>query len=206
MNLYAFFKGGLLCLLYRKTISPFDIFAPSKSGKVPRWVVIEGEPGTGKSTLAKYISYHWATNQNVFTGFPIKMLFYVDLKIMAPNVKVMMIEQLFGGTFKLTERELWDVIEDNQQSCLFVFDGYEENVNDDVQAILMANSIPQSHVLVFSHSNFTAKLQDFFDRKFILTGFARGKPAEFVQKYVQMTNKPKDLFTGLIAKLSGEQE
>lgn len=167
--------------------------------------MIEGEPGTGKSTLAKHVSYHWAKRQNAFTGFNVKLLFYIDLKIMAPNVKAMMIEQLFGANFKLTEHELWDVIEENQDNALFVLDGYEENVNDDVQSILMGNNVPQSHILIFSHSNFTAKLQDYCDRKFILTGFARGKPEEYVLKYMQVTNKPREQFSGLLAKLSGER-
>ncbi|PAA48443.1 hypothetical protein BOX15_Mlig026612g2 [Macrostomum lignano] len=199
-DIAEFYCQQQLLNLNGKSVNAFQVFDYKEGEKDPHTVVIEGDPGTGKSTLAKYMAYKWSLDENVF-GRPFQLLILLDLKVTAPTVKVMMMEQLFGGDCKLAEREIWEVMNMHQASTLLIIDGYEDNLNDEMKSLLFENIMPELHILVFSQTNFTVRLMHRYQRKVILTGFAKSQAEEYVQKYVKLAKKPWEHFSSFLNKL-----
>ena len=107
---------------------------PQKGKKI----LAKGEPGMGKSTLGKKISYDWA--KGIFTAFSI--VFFLSLKLVRPGhaIENIIIEQysvMEGLT--ISEKKLKTILDVFGHVCLIVLDGLDEHdlgSNEDIRKII----------------------------------------------------------------------
>ena len=109
----------------RETVSVDDIFKPHEECPQPRTVLIEGDPGIGKTTYCNKLAYDWATKEleqgeETSSGgsFPkFKVVLSLKCRDIKSDVSDAIEEQRLCGTPKEKEEELlksllWDAIDD----------------------------------------------------------------------------------------------
>ena len=109
----------------RETVSMHDIFKPHEECPQPRTVLIEGDPGIGKTTYCNKLAYDWATKElekgeETSSGgsFPkFKVVLSLKCRDIKSDVADAIEEQCLYGTPKEKEEELfksllWDAIDD----------------------------------------------------------------------------------------------
>ena len=108
-----------------ETVSMNDIFKPHEECPQPRTVLIEGDPGIGKTTYCNKLAYDWATKEleqgeETSSGgsFPkFKVVLSLKCRDIKSDVSDTIEEQRLYGTPKEKEEELfksllWDAIDD----------------------------------------------------------------------------------------------
>ena len=96
-----------------------------KSRKKAKKILIKGELGTGKTTLAKKMALDWA--RGVFTTFSIVL--FVFLKLVSPgdpieNVVIKQNPWLEGLNVK--EQDIKNILNIHGRKCLLILDGLDE--------------------------------------------------------------------------------
>ena len=107
-------------LAERREIKVKDIFKP---GKNTRLVVVEGEPGIGKSTLALELCHQWQ-NGNSLQHFSIVLL----LKLREESVRSAkhIRDLFFHPDDKIRDKLLEEMNENLGEGVLIIFDGFDE--------------------------------------------------------------------------------
>ncbi|XP_070550190.1 protein NLRC5-like [Ptychodera flava] len=105
-----------------------DIFSSKKDEEnrtTPKRVLIEGDPGYGKSTFCKQLVYDWAKGNVEYLNC-FKLMFHFELRDLlhcdAQNIQDAIFNQLLKAVRDESERlELWNFIQSNQEKVCFVF-------------------------------------------------------------------------------------
>ncbi|GFO37716.1 nlr family card domain-containing protein 4-like [Plakobranchus ocellatus] len=87
-------------------------------------VLIEGAPGSGKTTLASLLTYMWATAPQTFEH-RYKLLLYLDAHAVSGSLDEEIYSQLLPPSIKVSQSEVWTLIEENPRDVLFLVDGFE---------------------------------------------------------------------------------
>ena len=108
-----------------ETVSVNDIFKPHEECPQPRTVLIEGNPGIGKTTYCNKLAYDWATKEieqgeetSTGSSFPkFKVVLSLKCRDIKSDVSDAIEEQRLHRTLKEKEEELcksvfWDAIDD----------------------------------------------------------------------------------------------
>ena len=108
-----------------ETVSMNDIFKPHEECPQPRTVLIEGNPGIGKTTYCNKLAYDWATKEleqgeetSTGSSFPkFKVVLSLKCRDIKSDVSDAIEEQRLHRTLKEKEEELfksifWDTIDD----------------------------------------------------------------------------------------------
>ena len=108
-----------------ETVSVNDIFRPHEECPQPRTVLIEGNPGIGKTTYCNKLAYDWATKEieqgeetSTGSSFPkFKVVLSLKCRDIKSDVSDAIEEQRLHRTLKEKEEELfksifWDTIDD----------------------------------------------------------------------------------------------
>ena len=108
-----------------ETVSMNDIFKPHEECPQPRTVLIEGNPGIGKTTYCNKLAYDWATKEieqgeetSTGSSFPkFKVVLSLKCRDIKSDVSDAIEEQRLHRTLKEKEEELcksvfWDAIDD----------------------------------------------------------------------------------------------
>lgn len=115
-----------------------EIFEPRAGSSKLKRVLIEGQAGVGKSTFVSLMVYDWACGNPNLQQF--KLVLFLELKQMKGNLKSDIFELLFPRDFYYSADHLFQYIIANQDSVLFILDGYDE-VNpsqlQDVEDLIM---------------------------------------------------------------------
>ena len=169
--------------LYTKDIS--EIFAPGITSKNPRFILIEGAPGIGKTVLSKEIAYQWAINNLLKFKKFVFLLLLRDPKLK----KICFIENLIQYMFKTTE------LVSNLSKFLFategkdlaiIFDGYDEMPEEDSNNSFVANIIkhevlPQCDLVVTSRPTASVHLRDIADCRVEVLGFTKENRLDYIE-------------------------
>ncbi|XP_065896352.1 protein NLRC5-like [Dysidea avara] len=169
--------------LYTKDIS--EIFAPGITSKNPRFILIEGAPGIGKTVLSKEIAYQWAINNLLKFKKFVFLLLLRDPKLK----KICFIENLIQYMFRTTE------LVSNLSKFLFategkdlaiIFDGYDEMPEEDRNNSFVANIIkrevlPQCDLVVTSRPTASVHLRDIADCRVEVLGFTIENRLDYIE-------------------------
>ena len=185
-----------------------EIFKPFKnndgSTTIPKYILIEGAPGMGKTTLCKEIAYQWATN---FILKENKLLFLIYLH--DPNITNI-------NNFKDLVHYQYDFVEENTKSSeqcakdltdsdgidlTIVFDGYDEYNNSSysiITKILNRKVLPKCRIIVTSRPTAYDKLHDLADVRVSLMGFTDDSKTQYIkQELMDSPDKIKKLLSYL---------
>ena len=162
------------------------IFEPRPGSSKLKRILIEGQAGVGKSTFVSLIVYDWACGNPNLQCF--KLVLLLELKQMKGNLKSDIFELLFPRDFYYSADHLFQYIIANQESVLFILDGYDE-VNPshlrDVEDLIMGKIFRNATVMITSRPGKGSRIHWFMDSRIAITGFTTENIHEFVLKYFQ---------------------
>ena len=147
-------------------------------------IFMKGDPGIGKTTQCKKISWDWA--MGVFTYF--RIVFFVFLKLVKPGdvIENVIIEQNpYMKGLEITEQKVRSILELFRDKCLLILDGLDEHAfgaNADVFKIIKGEKFLNCNVIVTSRPHSTRDTEQYFTTVVRVEGFTRNKAKEFASK------------------------
>ena len=153
-------------------------------------VLVEGRPGSGKTTLVHKVTQDWATGEEVLKKA--KLVFLIPLRSLA-NKETENLSDILGLIY-LDKEECEKVVSDIKQSkgegVCFIIDGLDEFHPQDetksvIHQLLYKKYLPASMVIVASRPVATGKLRSkpHVTRRIEVLGFSHQQIFEYIDNY-----------------------
>ena len=181
------------------------IFRKTKGCQNPRIVLIEGEPGMGKTTYCQKLAYDWATKQDNEwdESFPeIEVLLLLRCRDIKSSIWEATDEQILPDDFdKEAKDSVLQFIRENQSKVLLVLDGLDEadpSKLDMYLKLIQSKDLSECHIVLTSRHEAGKKVRKYCDALWEIVGFTEEDAKTFIRKYFQ---HKKHLAEVLISKL-----
>ena len=165
------------------------IFRACEECQKPRTVLIEGDPGMGKTTYCQKLAYDWATKQKEWdASFPeIEVLLLLRCRDIKSDIWEAIDEQILPEDVdEDAKRNFFKFIRENQSKVLLVLDGLDEA---DASKLKMYYNLVESKVLAHCHVVLTSryeagrKVRRYCDTLWEIVGFSESDAESFIFKY-----------------------
>ena len=191
-----------------KTNAVSDIFKSFKnndgSTTIPKYILIEGAPGMGKTTLCKEIAYQWSANSLLKETELLFLIYLHDPNIMNINhIKDLVHYQydFVEENTELSEQCAKVVTHRDGIDLTIVFDGYDEyNSSSDsiITKILDRKVLPQCRIIVTSRLTASNRLHRLADVRVEVLGFTDESKTQYIkQELMDNPNKIDELHSYL---------
>lgn len=165
-----------------------EIFKPHKECPKPRTVLIEGDPGMGKTTYCQKLAYDWAEGQEMDASFPdIKLLVLLKCREMSGNIWEAIDDQLLPKDIEEEAKEnFFKYIRANQSQVLLVLDGLDEAPSTPLQVfsdLVESRELPKCHIVLTSRHEGGVKVSKYCDTLMEIVGFAEEDSKNFILRY-----------------------
>ena len=172
----------------KETVNYESVFSKYIEGGI---ILVEGRPGSGKTTLVHKIARDWASWSDMLTNA--KLVFLVPLRVLDLEIVGHTLSDLLKSIF-WNESDLKSVCSKitvlNGKGVCFILDGLDEYKQRDsessvVHALLYKRFIPDAMVIVASRPVATAGLR----RNYVITkhieviGFSKDQIYEYIEKF-----------------------
>ena len=195
-------------LMTTKTNAISDIFKSFKNSDgstiIPKYILIEGAPGMGKTTLCKEIAYQWSTNSLLNETELLFMIYLHDPNIMNINSLKDLVHYQYDYVKENTElsEQCAKVLNDSDGIDLtIVFDGYDEynSFSDSIiTKILDRKVLPQCRIIVTSRLTASNWLHRLADVRVEVLGFTDESKIQYIrQELMDHPNKTNELLSYL---------
>ena len=187
-----------------ETIVISDIFKPFKNNAdtkiIPRFILIEGAPGMGKTTLCKEIAYQWS-KKNLLKDS--EFLFIIYLRDIDPAVsrRIKHLKDLVhymysfdDGATELSEQCGKILNERESGDITIIFDGYDEfdhSSDSLISKILSRKVLPKCRIIVTSRPSASYRLHRIADVRIEVLGFNDESKIEYIEQ--ELKNKPNKI-------------
>ena len=187
-------RGGVEQVPHEKVPLDYeDILSFSPPAGISRQrVLIEGVPGSGKSTLVQRMCHDWSTGR---FAQHYKAVIQVTLRSLPKDQKLSLEDLIFTSVGDPgTVQEVADSITAHQgQEVLFMFDGFDElseemRENSIVCDIINGRILPQSSFVVTTRPISAVSLYHCVDRRVEISGFGEEEVEEYISKYFASSN------------------
>ena len=179
------------CVLIKIT----EIFQFDTDRKDRKFVLIEGAPGSGKSTTARYLYRLWAEDKigeeySHFIMIPLRMLNNEDCSDISGLLRFVFPESL-------REAAKDEILAHNGRKVLFLFDGWDERPKDCaiVHKIVEGEELPASSVIITSRYNSAGELYEKIDRRIELAPFSPSDRKAYIEKCFDSEEKSDSLIS-----------
>ena len=172
------------------------IFKAHNDWEKPRTVLIEGDPGMGKTTYCQKLAYDWATKQDEWDeSFPetdvLLLLRCRDIK--SSSIKEAIDDQILPyDVTKEAKDVFFQVISENQLKVLLVLDGLDEvdaSKLEMIENLLKSKEFAYCHIVLTSRHEAGKKVRRYCDTLWEIVGFTKRDAQSFIVKYFQNIHK-----------------
>ncbi|XP_067029206.1 NLR family CARD domain-containing protein 3-like [Acropora muricata] len=183
-------------------VDMFQIFQPHQECSQPRRVLIEGQPGMGKTTYCHKIAYDWAKKRKGGESFPdVTLLLLLKCRDINCGLWEAIDDQLLPREVKEEEKErFFTFIRDHQSKVLLVLDGLDELPSNQLliyKDIIQGRVLPESYIVVTARHEVGVNVRECCHTLLEVEGFTKTDVEEFILKYF----KEKHLAEKLLDKL-----
>ena len=168
------------------------IFRPHPDCQEPRILLIEGEPGMGKTTYTQKLAYDWANRQDEWdTSFPsIEVLLLLRCNDVKYGIWEAIDDQLLPDDIDEQAKEnFFKYIRENQAKSLLLLDGLDEVPDsfklDMYYSLVQSKLLPACHIAITSRHEVGKKVRPYCDTLWEIVGFTNNDAKSFIRKYFQ---------------------
>ena len=180
------------------------IFRAHKECQKPRTVLIEGDPGMGKTTYCQKLAYDWATKQEEWDeSFPeIEVLLLLKCHDIKSDIWEAIDDQILPEDVdEEVKRSFFKFIRENQSKVLLVLDGLDEADSckpDMYFKLVEGRLLPDCHIVLTSRHEAGRKVRRYCDTSWEIVGFTKGDAECFIRKFFKnMEHLPAKLLQEL---------
>ena len=155
----------------------------------PRTVLIEGDPGMGKTTYCQKLAYDWANRQGEWDeSFPeIELLLLLRCHDIESNIWEAIEEQILPEDVdKESKENFLKFIRENQSKVLLVLDGLDEVDPSKLPMFLKlaeGREFSNCRIVLTSRHEVGMKFRRFCDTLWEIVGFTKNDAESFILKY-----------------------
>ena len=184
---YYTVRGDMDDILESKEMVEYEeVFREYRQGAL---VLVEGRPGSGKTTLVHKVTRDWATGRKVLHGA--KMVFLITLRLLNFSEKdqsLLEVLEVFYGGEVLRKSVEHDLQECGGEGACFIIDGLDEYQHKNkkesvIYQLIDKKCLPFSMVIVASRPVATNKLRGSCSMRVEVIGFSKSQINEYVETY-----------------------
>ncbi|CAH3157676.1 unnamed protein product [Pocillopora meandrina] len=186
-----------------------SILDPYEECSAPRTVLIEGEPGMGKTTYCKKYAYDWATKQQEPQGCgstAYKVVLLLKRRDIHSDVWEAIDDQLLPRDIdEEVKQQFFQFIRENQSSILLILDGLDELPSSKLSMffeLMEGRVLPRCHIVATARHEAGKEVRKCCDTLLQIEGFTEKHVRGFVTKYFK--ERP-DLATKLSQRMSRDK-
>ena len=191
----------------KEVTSMSSIFTPHEDCQRPRVVLIEGEPGIGKTTFCQKLAYDWATRHGHewHESFPrVEVLLLLRCRDIESNCIWKAIDQILREGIEPQVRETFiQFLQENPSKVLLVLDGLDEADPEKLKLfrkLIQGKLLPGCFVVLTSRHEAGSNIVPHTDTLLEILGFTTTDAVCFIRRYFQQSDN-QHLAATLIAKL-----
>ena len=169
-----------------------SIFTPHEYCEQPQIVLIEGEPGMGKTTYCQKLVFDWASKQcrDWDETFPrIDVLLFLRCRGIKSTIWDAIEDQILPDEIKLEEKEMFfQFLKENPSKVLLVLDGLDEADPQKLEMyvkLIQKRQFPGCYIVLTSRHEAGRKVRRYTDTLLEIVGFTRADAKCFIRKYFQ---------------------
>ena len=169
-------------------VNMLEIFKPHEECPQPRKVLIEGQPGGGKTTYCNKIAYDWAKNCKADDSFPdVQVLLLLKCKDINSELREAIDDQLLPKDIKKEEREkFFTFVWEHQSKVLLVLDGLDELPTHKLSVykeIIQGRILSKCYLVVTARHEAGIKVRECCDTLLEVEGFTKNDAEDFIRRY-----------------------
>ena len=174
----------------KEVTSMTSIFRPHEGCKQPQIVLIEGEPGMGKTTYCQKLVYDWASKQyhEWDKYFPrIDVLLLLRCREIKSTLLGAIEDQILPNGIEPEERKMFfQFLKENPSKVLLVLDGLDEASPQKVEMylkLIQREELPGCYIVVTSRHEGGSRVRPYTDTLLEVVGFTPTDANSFIRKY-----------------------
>ena len=177
--------------LTEKVVEMSAIFQPHENCSNPRAVLIEGDPGMGKTTYCNKLAFDWATGNAGKDFLKFKLVLLVRCCDINSNLQDAIAAQVLPSDITEQEQEkFFDFIKHNQSNVLLVLDGLDELPSGklpELQDIIKGKStmLHKCSLVVTARHEAGVEVVKYCDTLLEIEGFTSTDASEFIKKFFE---------------------
>ncbi|XP_067019253.1 NLR family CARD domain-containing protein 3-like [Acropora muricata] len=194
----------------REVTKMTSIFTPHKCCKQPLVVLIEGEPGMGKTTYCQKLAFDWASKQcgEWDESFPrIDVLLFLRCRGIKSTIWDAIAEQILQKELKPEESEMFfQFLKENPSKVLLVLDGLDEADPQKLEMfmnLIQRKQLPGCYIVLTSRPEAGSKVRGYTDTLLEIVGFTTTDAECYIRKYFQQA---EHLAEALISKVKLDKD
>ena len=187
-----------------------SIFTPHDCCKQPLIVLIEGEPGMGKTTYCQKLVYDWANKscREWDESFPkIDVLLLLRCRGINSTLWDAIEDQILPDELKSEEKEMFfQFLKENPSKVLLVLDGLDEADPQKLEMFLkliQRKQLPGCYIVLTSRQETGNKVRMYTDTLLKIVGFTTTDAECYIRKYFQ---DKEHLAEALISKVKFDRD
>ena len=188
LNYYTV-RGDVDDILESKEVVEYEeVFTKYCEGAL---VLIEGRPGSGKTTLVHKVASDWAKGNDVLQGA--KIVFLVPLRLLNKTSEetskdkfLLDILNMFYADAAIIAKVKKDIERSGGRGFCFIFDGLDEYRHADcsiVQELLEKKYLHSSMIIVTSRPVATSEIKKCASKRIEVLGFTKQQIYDYISKY-----------------------
>ena len=177
--------GDMDDILESKEVVKYEeVFREYKEGRL---LLVEGRPGSGKTTLVHKVASDWAKGNDILQGA--KLVFLVPLRLLNKTSKdesILGILRMFYADDAVIAQVKKDLERSGGRGVCFIIDGLDEYRHADcsiIQELLEKKYICSSMIIVASRPVATSEIKKYASKRIEVLGFTKQQIYDYISKY-----------------------